>query len=108
MGWQDPIDLLVLDGDQSVAGAREAFEAWFPFLKPGGTIAVHNANFRTTRRRPRCVVKAGGKRGFNTACTDIRLIGKTMFGVRAERIHTLSVCSEAGVVRKPWECPWRM
>jgi predicted O-methyltransferase YrrM len=40
--WTTPIDLLILDGDQSYRGAREAFEKWTPFLKPGGILAVHN------------------------------------------------------------------
>jgi MMP 1-O-methyltransferase len=41
--WEVPIDLLYLDGDQSRAGAREAYEAWAQFLKPGGVIALHNS-----------------------------------------------------------------
>ncbi len=45
-GWSAPIDLLFLDGDQSVRGARELFECWIPFLKPGGIVAVHNSNPR--------------------------------------------------------------
>ena len=36
-------DLLFLDGDQSRAGAREAYDAWARFLKPGGVIALHNS-----------------------------------------------------------------
>lgn len=42
-GWSGPVDLLLLDGDQSIAGARSAYEAWLPFLRRGGTIAVHNS-----------------------------------------------------------------
>jgi predicted O-methyltransferase YrrM len=37
------IDLLFMDGDQSPAGARAAYDAWMPFLKIGGYIAVHNS-----------------------------------------------------------------
>jgi predicted O-methyltransferase YrrM len=47
--WNTPLDLLFLDGDQSRAGARAAYESWSPFLKPGGVIALHNSdpgNFR--------------------------------------------------------------
>ena len=40
--WTAPIDLLVLDGDQSYRGARAAYESWTRFLKPGGILAVHN------------------------------------------------------------------
>jgi hypothetical protein len=47
--WSTPVDLLFLGGDQSQAGAREAYESWSPFLKPGCVIALHNSdpgNFR--------------------------------------------------------------
>jgi predicted O-methyltransferase YrrM len=45
--WNLPIDLLLLDADQSVHGARAAFEAWTPFLKPGGTLVLCNTADRT-------------------------------------------------------------
>ncbi len=41
--WNPPIDLLFLDGDQSVAGARLGYESWEPSLKIGGMIAIHNS-----------------------------------------------------------------
>lgn len=41
--WATPIDLLFLDGDQSPAGVRAAYEAWSPWLKSGGVIALHNS-----------------------------------------------------------------
>jgi hypothetical protein len=41
-GWSKPIDLLLLDADQSPAGARAAYEAWSPFLRRGGTLIVRN------------------------------------------------------------------
>jgi Methyltransferase domain/Glycosyl transferase family 2 len=46
MGWIAPIDLLLLDGDQSPQGAREAYESWAPFLKPGGVIVLRNTRPR--------------------------------------------------------------
>ncbi len=45
-GWSQPIDLLLLDGDQSVAGARRAYEVWSPFLKAGGEIILRNTRDR--------------------------------------------------------------
>jgi predicted O-methyltransferase YrrM len=45
-GWRLPIDLLFLDGDHSPQGARRAYESWFPMLKDGGTIAIHNSDPR--------------------------------------------------------------
>jgi MMP 1-O-methyltransferase len=45
-GWAASIDMLALDGDQSPAGARAAYESWSPFLRRGGTIAIHNSSPR--------------------------------------------------------------
>ena len=44
--WNQPIDLLLLDGDQSPAGARAAYKAWEPHLKPGGILVLRNAAVR--------------------------------------------------------------
>jgi len=41
--WTTPVDMIFLDGDQSRTGVREAYDSWAPFLKPGGTIIVHNS-----------------------------------------------------------------
>jgi hypothetical protein len=45
--WNKPIDLLLLDGDHSPEGAREAFESWYPHLKPGGLLVLSNTGERT-------------------------------------------------------------
>lgn len=45
-GWTAAIDLLILDGDQSPAGVRAAYEGWSPWLKVGGMIALHNSSPR--------------------------------------------------------------
>jgi MMP 1-O-methyltransferase len=44
--WSDPVDLLLLDGDQSPRGARAEYEAWVGFLRPGGTIILRNTRDR--------------------------------------------------------------
>jgi hypothetical protein len=44
--WEEPIDLLLLDGDQSPEGVRAAYEAWEPHLKPGGILVLRNAAVR--------------------------------------------------------------
>jgi hypothetical protein len=41
--WTTPIDFLILDGDQSPAGAKTAYDLWLPLLKPGGYICLHNS-----------------------------------------------------------------
>lgn len=45
-GWSRPIDLLFMDGDQSPAGARAAFDSWSPWVRPGGVVALHNSSPR--------------------------------------------------------------
>lgn len=42
-GWTRSIGLLWLDGDHTIEGVRRDFEAWAPFLKPGGVVAFHDA-----------------------------------------------------------------
>ncbi len=44
--WRTPIDLLILDEDQSPDGAREAFESWTPFVKWGGIVVLGNTEER--------------------------------------------------------------
>lgn len=77
--WMTPVDLLFLDGDQSPAGARLSYEAWVPWLKAGGFIAVHNSapiayaeghdgGYRFAREE--IVAPAYG---------DIRVVGSTTF-----------------------------
>lgn len=80
--WAVPIDLLYLDGDQSRAGAREAYDAWAPFLKPGGVIALHNS--RPENRVPdhdghRCLVEEKIKApDYN----NVRLVRATTFAIK--------------------------
>jgi MMP 1-O-methyltransferase len=42
-GWSQPVDFLVVDGDQSYEGVTAACDAWMPFLSEKGMIALHNA-----------------------------------------------------------------
>ena len=83
MTWERPIDLLLLDGDQSPYGARQAFDTWVPFLKPGGIIVLRNT-------RPR--EYAEGHDGhrllvleqiFPPRFTHVRLVGATTFARKA-------------------------
>lgn len=41
--WTTPIDLLLMDGDQSPAGARRAYDTWMKFLVPGGWLVLGNS-----------------------------------------------------------------
>jgi predicted O-methyltransferase YrrM len=77
--WECPIDLLLLDGDQSPRGAREAFDSWVPFLKPGGIIVLRNTKPREYAEghdgHRRLVVE----QIFPPRFTDVRLVGATTF-----------------------------
>jgi predicted O-methyltransferase YrrM len=45
--WSQPVDMLWLDADQSPRGAREIYDAWVAFLRPGGTIVLRNTADRS-------------------------------------------------------------
>jgi predicted O-methyltransferase YrrM len=81
--WERAIDLLLLDGDQSPNGAREAFDWWVPFLKPGGIIVLRN-----TRPREYAEGHDGHRRLvleqiFPPRFTHVRLVGATTFARKA-------------------------
>jgi hypothetical protein len=40
--WDGPIDLLFIDGSHVFEDAVGDFDAFFPYVRPGGTIAVHD------------------------------------------------------------------
>jgi predicted O-methyltransferase YrrM len=42
--WSTSIDLVLLDGDQSPTGAREAYEAWSPHLRTKGIVILGNVH----------------------------------------------------------------
>ncbi len=44
--WDRPIDLLLLDGDQTPPVARKTYEIWIPFLRKGGTLIMNNVGER--------------------------------------------------------------
>jgi Methyltransferase domain len=45
-GAPNGASLILLDGDQSPQGAREAFDAWLPHLKSGGVLIMGNSTPR--------------------------------------------------------------
>lgn len=81
-GWSQPIDLLLLDGDQSPAGARAAYEAWSPFLRRGGTIVLRNTGERQYAEghdgHQRLVVEEIRPPRYR----DIRQVGMTTFATK--------------------------
>jgi Methyltransferase domain len=80
--WSQPIDLLLLDGDQSPSGARAAYERWMPFLKRGGIIVLRNTRDRKYAEghdgHRRLVLEEIRQPHFR----DIRQVGATTFAIR--------------------------
>lgn len=77
LSWTAPIDLLLLDADHSPAGAREAFETWVPFVRPGGMVAVDNSTereYEPTHDGNYLIVKERVKPPF---FTDIKAVAHT-------------------------------
>jgi predicted O-methyltransferase YrrM len=82
--WSDPVDLLLLDGDQSPTGARAEYEAWVGFLRPGGTIILRN-----TRDREYAPGHDGHRRLAIEELVaprwrEVRQVGATTFAVKEE------------------------
>jgi hypothetical protein len=80
--WEQPIDLLLLDADQSPAGARAAYEAWLPFLRRDGTIVLRN-----TLDRPYADGHDGHRRLVEEEILmprfrEIRQVGATTFAIK--------------------------
>jgi hypothetical protein len=42
--WAEPIDILLINGGQEEEAVRDDVTEWAPFLKIGGTIALHNVS----------------------------------------------------------------
>jgi len=42
MRWEDPIDLLFIDGDHNYYGITKDLLSWIPFVKHGGRIVLHD------------------------------------------------------------------
>jgi hypothetical protein len=81
--WVRPIDLLLLDGDQSPQGARDAFERWVPFLKRGGTIVLRNTRDRNYAEGHDGHRRLAVEELVPPRFSDIRQVGATTFALKA-------------------------
>jgi MMP 1-O-methyltransferase len=82
--WAIPVDLLFLDGDQSRAGARSAYDNWARLPKVGGVVALHNSapdNPNEGHDGSRILVEEEMK---PPAFRDIRLVDSTTFATKSE------------------------
>jgi cephalosporin hydroxylase len=48
--WPSQIDMMFIDGNHSYRSACEDFYAWYPYVKDGGYIVMHDANYDWTLR----------------------------------------------------------
>jgi predicted O-methyltransferase YrrM len=80
--WTKPVDLLFLDGDQSIEGARAAYDAWAPHLKSGAYIAVHNANPGPRGENHDGMLHLVESADFISSFPERHLIGTTVFARR--------------------------
>lgn len=56
--WEQPVDLVFVDGDHTEAGCRRDWELWSRFVSPGGVLAFHDARGATALPGPCAVVDA--------------------------------------------------
>ena len=80
--WNLFIDLLFLDGDQSLEGARSAFDLWEPWLKTGGTLVIHNSSPRDYEPHHDGHFLIAAERVIAPAYRNIRIIGTSTFAER--------------------------
>ena len=80
--WRTPIDMLFLDGDQSPAGARLAYEGWAPWLKPGGIIALHNSANREYQAGHEGHRRLVVRELLTPRYRDVRSVGSTTFALK--------------------------
>jgi predicted O-methyltransferase YrrM len=81
-GWSRAVDFLFLDGDQSRAGARAAYDAWAPHIRQGGVIAIHNSadrEYAPDHDGQRLVAVESVRAPWYEG---VRMVGATTFGVR--------------------------
>jgi hypothetical protein len=80
--WSRPLDLLFLDGDQSPIGARMGYEAWIPFLKPGGTFILRNTRDRKYEESHGGSRRLAVEEVLRPRYSGIRQIGATTFAIK--------------------------
>jgi predicted O-methyltransferase YrrM len=81
--WMVPLDLLLLDGDQSPQGAREAYASWAPFLKSGGVIVLRNTQPREYAEGHDGHRRLALEEIVPPAYQEIRQVGATTFARKA-------------------------
>ncbi len=80
--WSRPIDLLLLDADQSPEMALKLYEAWEPFLKFGGTIVLCNTADRVYAKGHDGYRRIAIERIVSPKYCQIRLIGDLTFALK--------------------------
>jgi hypothetical protein len=76
--WSEPIDLLVLDGDQSYEAVKSAYDSWTAFLKTGGILVLHNATPGYRMESHDGHSRVGEQVRSDPAYSDVRYVGTMM------------------------------
>lgn len=77
-----PVDMLFIDADQSRIGARAAYDAWFPHLRAGGILALHNSTRDLTNPDHDGIALLRQEEVKPPQFGDIREVGSTTFAVK--------------------------
>jgi predicted O-methyltransferase YrrM len=81
--WTQPIDFLVVDGDQSYEGVKSACDAWLAFLKPGAIVALHNARPGYRKESHDGHARVGEAMAAGSGFRDVRYAGSLMLARKA-------------------------
>jgi hypothetical protein len=82
-GWNQPIDLLWLDGDHEYDGVKRDFEEWRGFVASGGRIALHDSRRPQVSNIPESEYDRGWP-GPTTLANEIRTGHSAEFFVEME------------------------
>ena len=82
LAWREPVDLLMLDADQSVIGARRTYEAWAPALRPGGVLVLSNTADREYAADHDGYHRVGRESVVAPAYAEVRRVGGLTFARR--------------------------
>lgn len=79
--WSTSVDLLLLDGDQSPTGAREAYEDWIPHLSTDGIVILGNVHDRPNEGHDGNT-RLAAEELIPPRYSRIRRVGSTVFAVK--------------------------
>jgi predicted O-methyltransferase YrrM len=107
---KEPIDLLYLDGDHSIRGCRADFLLFYPYLRPGGYLILHDINpDRCGDPGPRHVIDhyIKGSRHFELIEVDTKPLNYGMALIRKKSDAPKTVWTRKALMWKIQYNAWR-